>query len=775
MAPVALDRPRRIPQQELDEELRFHLEQRTRDYIDRGMSPESARKAAAERFGDPARVRDVCAPMLAADRASEARRTLWRVSWLDVKLGLRMFVKYPGLSLVSVIGMAVAIAIGAGYFTVLGTWLDATLPLPEGDRIVSIRNLVNGSSLDDASGADFLRVARRAQVGARSRRVPGPARAISPPTETRTSIHVAAMTASGFSAARVAPIMGRALVDGDERPGAPPVVVIGYEEWQRRFGGRPADPRSHGPARRHRARDRRRDAGRIRLSRQPSLLGAAARLPRDRQRSSCASSARLADGLSMSEARAEAATIGAGWRSQFPQTHGRRRPTRPALHARLHRDPGARNGAVHARRPVRRRPAAPDRRGERRDPRVCAHRHAHGRDRRPHRARRQPRPRRLAVVRRSAGAVGRGGRHRPGDPARRVEDAPRRLENESDGAGLLPFLVDFRLTPTVILYVTLLAILAAVIAGVLPALKATGRRVQQGLQQFSARGAGVQLGPTWTALIVAAGRGGGGGAAGGPLSRRGILPPRGPASRRRRRTDWSAPRSALSREGRAQGLEKRLPEFTTALTQRLEADPGDRRRSRSRIGFPARRATPRSRSKAPANAATAADGAAGHAGYRASRTSWPSISSTCSRCRSSPAADSARPTRGLIRTRVIVDDTFVQQRRRQRRGAAGALRALGRRRHDHQSLVRDRRRRPGVRRQLHVRERAVKSRGRCRASSTRRQPDGSRDVDHGDSSHRQPFAATGAEAAADCGDRRSRACAWKAWRGWSKRGTTARS
>ena len=36
--------------------------------------------------------------------------------------------------------MAVAIAIGAGYFTVLGTWLDAKLPLPEGDRIVSIRN-----------------------------------------------------------------------------------------------------------------------------------------------------------------------------------------------------------------------------------------------------------------------------------------------------------------------------------------------------------------------------------------------------------------------------------------------------------------------------------------------------------------------------------------------------------------------------------------------------------------------------------------------------------
>src|SRR5207244_6460484 len=110
-----------------------------------------------ERFGDPARVRDACAPIIAADRATEARRTLWRVSWLDVKLGLRMFIRYPGLSLVSVTAMAVAIAIGAGYFTVLGTWLDAKLPLPEGERVVSIRLwTINGESVDDASGPDFL-------------------------------------------------------------------------------------------------------------------------------------------------------------------------------------------------------------------------------------------------------------------------------------------------------------------------------------------------------------------------------------------------------------------------------------------------------------------------------------------------------------------------------------------------------------------------------------------------------------------------------------------
>ena len=102
----------------MDEELKFHLEQRTRDYIAQGMSPEAARRAATEKFGDVARVRETCTSLLAGERAAEERRTLVGVSWLDVKLGLRMLAKYPGLSIIAVLGMSLAITIGAGYFGV---------------------------------------------------------------------------------------------------------------------------------------------------------------------------------------------------------------------------------------------------------------------------------------------------------------------------------------------------------------------------------------------------------------------------------------------------------------------------------------------------------------------------------------------------------------------------------------------------------------------------------------------------------------------------------
>jgi len=62
------------------------------------------------------------------------------VSWLDCKLAVRMLVKYPGLALVGVLGMAFAIAIGAGSFTFFYSYMNPTLPLDEGERVVAIEN-----------------------------------------------------------------------------------------------------------------------------------------------------------------------------------------------------------------------------------------------------------------------------------------------------------------------------------------------------------------------------------------------------------------------------------------------------------------------------------------------------------------------------------------------------------------------------------------------------------------------------------------------------------
>ena len=160
------------------------------------------------------------------------------MSWLDFKLGLRMLVKYPGLTLVGGLGMAVAIAIGAGFFAFFYSHLYPTLPLEEGDRIVALENwdvVVNNE--ERQSLHDFVTwrgemetvedVAAFRTIG-RNLIVPGgPAQ----------PVPIARMTASGFRVARVPPLLGRYLVDEDEQAGTPPVIVIGHDVWQTRFAG----------------------------------------------------------------------------------------------------------------------------------------------------------------------------------------------------------------------------------------------------------------------------------------------------------------------------------------------------------------------------------------------------------------------------------------------------------------------------------------------------------------------------------------------------------
>jgi len=72
------------------------------------------------------------------------------------------------------------------------------------------------------------------------------------------------------------------------------------------------------------------------------------------------------------------------------------------------------------------------------------------------------------------------------------------------GAEQVPFWMRFGISPVVLLYIVGLTVLGAVIVGVVPALKATRRRVNVSLQQLApGGGAGMRLGKTWTALIIA--------------------------------------------------------------------------------------------------------------------------------------------------------------------------------------------------------------------------------------------------------------------------------
>jgi putative ABC transport system permease protein len=223
---------RRTAESRMTDEFRFHLEMETDQLMRvKGLAPDEARRQALAAFGG-------------VEPHKEAMRDGRGLAWLagmslDVKLGGRMLLKYPGLTLAGGLALAVAIGIGAGWYDLWGKLLWPTIPLPGGDRLVTIEThnaLTNEPELRVTR--DFLEwrsdVRSIDDLGAYSTDLRNLIVGNAPPV----LIHTAALTATAFRTARVAPLIGRGLLDADEKPGAPGVVVLGYDVWQRSFEGR---------------------------------------------------------------------------------------------------------------------------------------------------------------------------------------------------------------------------------------------------------------------------------------------------------------------------------------------------------------------------------------------------------------------------------------------------------------------------------------------------------------------------------------------------------
>src|SRR4029453_10821294 len=114
-----------------------------------GMDPEEARYAARRAFGGVEQVKE---------HQRDARMFRWLAGWpMDLKLGGRMLVKYPGLTIVGGLAMAFAIWAGLVIFQVVGLFTHPTLPLTQGARLVEIRNIdVAANDEEEKILHDFL-------------------------------------------------------------------------------------------------------------------------------------------------------------------------------------------------------------------------------------------------------------------------------------------------------------------------------------------------------------------------------------------------------------------------------------------------------------------------------------------------------------------------------------------------------------------------------------------------------------------------------------------
>jgi putative ABC transport system permease protein len=468
--------------------------------------------AAASRSGRATATRFVTAAImnavvmgLAERRRHHVIRFGYAFSSLDFTLAWRVLLRYPGLSIVGVFGMSVGIAVSAGAFAVISMLMDPRLPLPEGERVVSMKNI------DTKSSNDELRMVRDYDAWRRMTSVEdlSIARTVSRNLviEGRTPepATVVEMTASAFRVARVDAFRGRYLLPEDEVPGASGAVVIGYDEWVRRFDTSPeiigrsiqlggetyqivgVMPDGFGfPLNNSFWIPWRLDplAYPLRTGPYVGVFG------------------RLAPGATLDTAQAELTELGRRVAVESPATHEHVRPL-VLPYAFAYTDMGQTENflamraiqfalalllaivCVNVAILVYARTAS--RQGE------IAVRGALGASRVRIVAQLFVEALTLAGVSAAIGLF-------------LVVIVMPQLEAAFLGVvgGKLPFWMEFRLKSDSVLYVVALTLLAAAIVGVLPALKATGRHVQAGLQTLSpGSGSRMQMGRLWTLLIVA--------------------------------------------------------------------------------------------------------------------------------------------------------------------------------------------------------------------------------------------------------------------------------
>ena len=223
--------------EELDEELRDHIELKTQEHIASGMVSQEARRAALLEIGGLEKRKEEC---------RDARQITWLQDLLqDIHYGLRILRKSPGVTFVVVIALALGVGANTSIFCVVNGSLLRPLPVPSPEQITVLaiqqKDAPVGSS--GFSYPEFVDFRKQANTVAD---IFGIALGTVQFTANDHSEECSANYVSGnfFAALGLQPAAGRLYVPSEaETPGEPLLVVLGYGYWQKRFHG---DPRAIG-------------------------------------------------------------------------------------------------------------------------------------------------------------------------------------------------------------------------------------------------------------------------------------------------------------------------------------------------------------------------------------------------------------------------------------------------------------------------------------------------------------------------------------------------
>ena len=223
---------------DVEREIALHLELRAKEFEAGGMSPEAAREAALEAFGNRMEIESEVTEI--HERAVQRQRSREWMGELrqDLRIGFRMLRRSPAFAIVAVLTLAIGIGANTAIFSVLRSVLLRPLPYPDPEQLVQVwtdHRALGRSEPEWLAPPDFvdLRDGNRTFSAMSSYQGWGPDLTGSGDPESLTGMLVGG---NFFSLLGATPTLGRLIAPADDDAGAPAVVVLSNALWTRRFG-----------------------------------------------------------------------------------------------------------------------------------------------------------------------------------------------------------------------------------------------------------------------------------------------------------------------------------------------------------------------------------------------------------------------------------------------------------------------------------------------------------------------------------------------------------
>ena len=223
---------------DLDDEVRFHVEMRTKRLRNEGYSEMEAQAEALRRFGDVDDLRDYCVSMEVAHmHRAHARERMESVAQ-DLRFALRQFRKSPGFAFIATLTLALGVGATTAIFSVVNGVVLRPLPFAQPEQLVQLWGIdAKGHHLSFADPT-FDAVARDTRsFAAVAEYARGELSLVENGEAER--VPAAAVSSQFFRALQVRPLLGRFFVPEEQQLGAPMAAVISHALWVRRFGASP--------------------------------------------------------------------------------------------------------------------------------------------------------------------------------------------------------------------------------------------------------------------------------------------------------------------------------------------------------------------------------------------------------------------------------------------------------------------------------------------------------------------------------------------------------